>query len=274
MWVLPKVVGLSGVPFSWKRRAQALLLNLGAESWLSHKSAAVLHQLRGSKESDVIEATVRYGRSVRVDGTPWVRVHRSRLPVGSDVATVDGLRATSVERTLLDLATTGATGWSSDTVSDALRKNFTTWERLRATADGPGHVVGRHRLDRVLASLDPATANARSKPEWEIRQILIAHGLPEPVLNHEIQTDGGALRFEIDLAWPDYLVGFEYDSDEHHSTPSEIRRDRLRHRRIQQLGWDLRHLSSSDFRTPKRLTDEVADALLLSGWPGPWPPSM
>lgn len=263
--VLPRVYGLAGISLDWQRRGQALLLALGEPAWLSHSTAAFLHGLRGSAPALPVEATVPYGRSVRLDGTTWTHVHRTRVYEGDGATEINGLRVTSVERTLLDMASTGATGWSADCVADALRRNLTTISDLYRTIETAGRVAGRHRLRRVVAVLDPAITRARSQPEWSIRDAIVEAGLPAPILNHVIATPDGD-RFEIDLAWPKFRLGYEYDSDEYHSTPSELRRDRVRHRRIVQLGWDLRHLSSSDLRSTGQLVGEIRDALVLHGW--------
>jgi hypothetical protein len=62
-------------------------------------------------------------------------------------------------------------------------------------------------------ALDRARPRAWSRTESLIRVVLQEVGVPEPVLNHPVSA--GGRRFWIDLAWPEYGFGLEYDGDQH-----------------------------------------------------------
>lgn len=68
------------------------------------------------------------------------------------------------------------------------------------------------------------------------------YGLQEPLLNKRIAV-GKAMRevlpqpyFEIDLYWPDFAVGLEYDSSEHHSLLPSVAHDAIRRNGIEHCG--------------------------------------
>ena len=72
--------------------------------------------------------------------------------------------------------------------------------------------------------------------ETRTRLALVLHGLPPPVSQFEVVGLGH--RHHLDLAYPRYRVGVEYDGGEH-LTAERARRDLERQHRLSQLGWVL-----------------------------------
>ncbi|HEX2700274.1 MAG TPA: hypothetical protein VHM89_08755 [Acidimicrobiales bacterium] len=98
----PGVYGLVGGVHTWHRRLMVAHLDLGPESVISHRAAAVLHGFAGMRPG-APEITVPRHRG---RGGRW-RVHQSALPPTA-VRRMDHLPVTTIERTLVDLA--GVTG--------------------------------------------------------------------------------------------------------------------------------------------------------------------
>ena len=190
-------------------------------------------------------------------------IHRSRTYRGEDSCLTEGLRHTGVPRTIIDLVGTRC-GGERDLVAETLLRNLTTTGALFEALELAGRAPGTRELRAMLAAIDPSVARARSRPEARILSLLKSAGLPAPVVNHEIRNEAGRLLFELDFAYPEWMLGYEYDSDAFHSTPSQLHRDRQRDRRLAALGWDIRHLSSADLRTPRRLTREVSADIELA----------
>lgn len=88
-------------------------------------------------------------------------------------------------------------------------------------------------LPQVVALADPP---AESPMETRTRLALVLHGLPAPVSQFEVRD--GRHRHYLDLAYPEYRVGIEYDGREH-LKPEGARRDLERQHRLSQLGWVL-----------------------------------
>ncbi|MGR0221898.1 hypothetical protein [Agromyces sp. ZXT2-6] len=130
---------------------------------------------------------------------------------------------------------------------------------------------------RGAASLRAAHALARrgalSRRESLLRLDLVRADLPEPVPNHRVLDAGGALLAMIDLAYPEYLVGIEYQSDLHR-TPSRWRRDIRRIEGLADAGWVIVQATSDDVSADGGLRDSVQFAervrrrLRARGWPG------
>ncbi len=86
---------------------------------------------------------------------------------------------------------------------------------------------------------------ARSPKETEARLMICRAGLPEPELNHAVFDDKGELIAEIDLAYPDDLLGVEYEGDSHRER-ERFRRDIRRIERLQDAGWHIIRLAADD----------------------------
>lgn len=84
---------------TWHQHALAALYAAGVGAALSHRSAAVAHELQGVDDGGPIHVTVPFRRSV---SSKTISVHRTRekLPV----TIINGLAVTSLARTLVDLA--------------------------------------------------------------------------------------------------------------------------------------------------------------------------
>ena len=68
--------------------------------------------------------------------------------------------------------------------------------------------------------------------ETRIRLALVLAGLPAPVLQHPVGP------YRLDLAYPDRMLGIEYDGREH-LTPGRALRDLTRERYLGRSGWDV-----------------------------------
>lgn len=88
--------------------------------------------------------------------------------------------------------------------------------------------------------------------ESEARLVMIAGGLPAPILQHEIIDSGGRLR-RLDFAWPDAMVAAEYDSETWHTGSDALRRDREKLAAVQDLGWTVIPILADDVRRRPQL---------------------
>ena len=169
---------------------------------------------------------------------PGLRVHRGILDP-DEVTTVAGIGVTTRARTAYDLARVPSLVEAVVAV-DAL---------ATADAGAPGgaflppdvlrlrnrHLGARNsrRLPEVVALADPL---AESPMETRTRLALVLHGLPAPVSQFEVR--GAGHRHYLDLAYPRYRIGVEYDGGEH-LTPDRARADLERQHRLSTLGWTL-----------------------------------
>jgi very-short-patch-repair endonuclease len=83
--------------------------------------------------------------------------------------------------------------------------------------------------------------------------------LPEPELQVAVLTQHGTCF--LDLGWPEFRVGAEYDGREPHSSAEQFARDRRRWRGLEAAGWRVLPFSAADLRNPAGVVAEIRAAL-------------
>src|SRR5690349_24707105 len=120
-------------------------------------------------------------------------------------------------------------------VDDALCRRLTTVDAIEHTAAHARR--GVRRLRRVMDAWAGDVA-AGSPAEMRLQRQLTAWGYPTPVRQHPVHDDTGRVVGVLDPAWPDQLIGIEYDSDQWHN-PRRWKHDESRHAAVLRLGWTL-----------------------------------
>jgi very-short-patch-repair endonuclease len=220
---LPSVYVAADAPAAATRDLWVAWLWAGRQAILSHGSAARIWRLDAvAADTDRRpELWVPPARHVR---SPSVVTHRSVDPVPSRVQ--GGLRVTTPERTLVDLAPRLSDHRLERAVESARLERLVSLASLRRTVDGIGTRgrSGAGRLSRLLAYLDERPAE--SALEVAVARLLRHSRLPAAVRQHEIVV--GRSRYRLDFAWPDRRVALECDGRRHHSDAAAFRRDRAR----------------------------------------------
>lgn len=236
------------------------VLAAGPNAVLSHRDAAALHGLRPPGNHRRTHVTT----PARAQGTPKLQLHHTTvLDRRRDVAAVAGLPATSVARTLVDLAGVVPQQQLAKALEEAERQRIldvrAIEDCLRRTSarHGRGHAAITAALERL------ATTNVqftRSPLEDALLPLLDAHGLPRPATNMWIGD------MEVDACWPDHRVIAELDGWGTHSTRDAFVRDRMRTNELQTNGWlVLRFTHGQVTREP----DAVAHTIVLALRRGP-----
>lgn len=197
---------------------------------LSHEVAARALGLELPDDDGRCRLTVARNRSrVRVPG--W-EVHRSDVPEDDLLLTPEGLRITSVPRTVVDLARALPLARAVAVGDSALRQRLDLEPGLRValrSSRGSG-AAQAHRVGRLL---DP---RAGSVLESVLRVVLLEAGLPAPRTQHEIRQ-GGRLVARVDFCWPAERLVVEADGFAFHSDRAAYRKDRERLNELALLGW-------------------------------------
>lgn len=192
-----------------------------------------------------------------------LRGHARRVPDG-DVQATDGLRHSSPERLMCELATTLTLPYLVAAGDHLLagRTPQTTVSRL-LNRTRAGDRLGRTRLLRdALPLLDE---RAESPTESIVRTHLILAGLPRPEANLVVVARTAtepAIR--VDLAYTDRMVAVEYQGD-YHRDREQWRRDMARRARLEDLGWSVVELTGADLADPGAIIHRVRRALTRAG---------
>lgn len=142
-----------------------------------------------------------------------------------DVVEIHGLRVTSPLRTAWDLGRTRFVERSLAAMDQMLRLGQFSKEQLVA---GVPRFRGMRWVITLRATVPYVDGRAESPPESVLRLRWLQAHLPEPVPQLEVYDDLGTFLARLDIANPQLFLGAEYDGDEWHSTPDQLRHDRQR----------------------------------------------
>jgi len=206
-----------------RARIGAALMSAGDHLVVTRESAAALHGF-GVLDTSTVHLAGASEETAR--SQHGLQIHGLVLGQG-DVVDVDGMWATTPERTVVELARIVRRIDALPVVDAALRAGACTpeslAEQLRQQAGLRGIVQARDivRLGNPLAE---------SAMESRTRLRILDAGLPEP----ELQIEVGGYR--LDLGWREYRVGVEYDGIDHLDRPRQ-RTDLERRNNLARLDW-------------------------------------
>jgi very-short-patch-repair endonuclease len=254
------VYRLIGAPTPWEQRLLAPILGAGAEATVvaSHHAAAALHGIPGFGRG-VPELTATRGYNLR---RPGARIHSNNDLERARIVLVDGIPVTDVSRTILDLGRTVGDARLLRSIEWGRRTEQTSWSSLVS-------VLARHarrgrpgiqRLRRVIA----ANAHREEISDTDFELLLLAllteHGLPEPVLHHNVYEEGRFVA-EVDLAYPDDMIAIEADGGVH-LDPDVREQDLPRQNDLVLVGWTVLRFTWKRYTNrPEHIVSEVRAAL-------------
>jgi very-short-patch-repair endonuclease len=201
------------MPLVWPA---AVLLSLGPNSYLSHRSAAAVWGLAAADNSTIDVTVVGVNRRAR----STVRLHRIKHLHPTDASTHSNLRVTSPARALIDFAAQATSSELLDAFGDARAKRLLTDAALdaalrRAPTNHPGAAI-------VKAVLREGGSYDRSEAERIVRQLCRKAELQQPIVNQLIHG------FRADFTWPHANLILEVDGYQTHGSRLAFENDRRR----------------------------------------------
>lgn len=137
------------------------------------------------------------------------KVHVHRLPLDErEIVEVDGIRVTSVARTVHDIARSVAFEHAVVVADAALARRLVDGETLRVAQDRAAGWPGGPAARRALAFAD---GRSESVGESRSRVAFQVAGLPPPVPQWEVRSRDGRLVGRVDFGWPDLWTVGEFD---------------------------------------------------------------
>ena len=181
--------------------ARAVTLMRERRLVLSHRTAAIAWNLPllGDPPDDVHVIAWRTNGGRSDD-----RLVRHCLDIPPETVVLDGLEATTLARTVVDVARTSRFA-EGVMVADAALARGARHDDLVAELPEPGH-RGVRRAREVVAFADARSGS----PVESLSRVSIAEaGLPAPELQHEFWDRDG--RMDVDFWWPRFGVIGEFD---------------------------------------------------------------
>lgn len=128
---------------------------------------------------------------------------------------------------------------------------------LNATGASAGSVTavaeryaGARGIRTLRRTLDLVDAGSESPQETRLRLLLVGAGLPRPVT--QIPVEHGGKRRRIDMGWPQWRVGVEYDGEQHFTDAKGYADDIDRLEFLADQGWVIVRVSARQLRYERR----------------------
>jgi hypothetical protein len=220
-----------GAHDEWHQRLVVALAKCGPTAVASHRSAAALHRLDGfgTGPLDLIVAPTVQRRSASATVRRMVLASSERCKVGI-------VPATTPARTIVDLGSIVDEGTLIRALDSAERDGRVRRQVLVECLERSQRRRGTAVLRRVLGRREAIGQTPQSVLERDMLDLLVAHGLPEPICQHAVRrADGREAR--LDLAYPASHLAIEVDGNEAHATPARRRADNVRSNHLP--GWRL-----------------------------------
>lgn len=212
---------------SRRGRWMAAVLACGPRAALSHAAAAALWELRPSSATriDVIVPTTG-GRA-----RSGLRVHRTPTLRPGETTARDGIRVTTVARTLLDLASSLPRRGLERALDQAEVLELFDLRELRAVAEAHAGERGAARLARALEHHTAGTTLTRSALEERLLAVVQSAGLERP------RGNAWVAGLEVDFLFAARRLVVEVDGYRYHRTRSAFERDRERDAILARAGY-------------------------------------
>jgi hypothetical protein len=260
--VYPGVYAPRGVELSAVERAKA--------AWLWSRRNGVLAGL---------SASAALGAKWVEPGLPAELVHSNqRKPALLTVRTdrldpgethpIAGMTVTTAARTAFDIGRRLGLEEGVQRIDALMNATDVKVNEIQAIADRHPGVRG---LRQVRATLDLVDGGAESPYESLTRLLLVQAGFPRPQTQIPVFDEYGFVIARIDMGWPEYLVGVDFEGAHHWTNPKQRTWDVERLAKLQELGWtDIRLTSGMLHRTPQVFLARVGATLISRGCPKTW----
>jgi hypothetical protein len=245
--VLPGVYATNTGTLTRDQRAMAALLHAGPRGVITGREAVERHNLRcvGLNEIDVVVPS-----RTRVLSKDFAHVIRTvRMP--EEIYSTGKIRFAGLTRAVADAAR-GMPRLSDvrAVVAEAVQRGRCDVASLiKELNDGP--TAGSALLRQALSEI---TVGIRSAAEADLKGIIDASDLEEPMYNPELYAWDGTFIGIPDAWWGRAGVAAEVDSLQYHAKPDDYEKTVARHNRMQREDINLLHFLP---RTLKRNRDVV-----------------
>jgi len=239
-------------------RCTAAVLAVDVEATVTHRSALERHRVLPEDDGAPVHlTTTRHHRSRR-----GIVVHQA--PLGpTEVVRVDGLRVTSLVRSLIDAAGTEPGAIITAAVREAEFLRVLDCAALAACASGRR---GGALLRRLARERLPIDGELRERLERRFARFLLEWRFPPAEVNRRVRLRGPAETILLDAVWWEAGLAVELDGRQAHATAHAFDEDRRRDRRVAvQFGLQVVRVTWKHLHTEPAALDADLKALYARG---------
>lgn len=233
------VYSAAGVDLTALDRARAAWLWSGRAATLSGHSAAAMLGAKWIPD----DAPVELARTRR-PGAPGIRIHSGKIR-DEELCHIDGISCTTVARTAYDLGRRLRLESGVIRIDDLL--NATKHDRAEVYSLAKRY-PGARGIRQLRETLDYVDAGAESPQETRLRLLLVRSGIRRPVTQIPVMNEWGVVVRRIDMGWPEWKVGAEYDGEQHWRDPEIYAGDIERLEFLAAKGWLIVRVSARQLR--------------------------
>lgn len=195
-----------------------------------------------------------------------------------DIVRLDGVRVTTVARTLFDIARSADPGVSVAMADTALRRAMVTPSELTHVLAAN---VGRPGVRRARRILEFGDGRSESVGESLTRVLLRRLGLPRPELQVDLTSPDGRFVARVDFLFDEFGTALEFDGKVKYekflrsgeSASDVVYREKLREDAIRSLGIGMVRMVWSDLGDGERVLERCVAAFERQGHVG-WRPEV
>jgi len=260
--VYPGVWVPRGVELSADQRARAAWLWSGRRGVLAGLSASAM---LGAKwiEPDAPAQLVHTNRR----SPPMIIVHTDAL-LPQETQVICGMPATTPARTAFDLGRRLGRRQGVQRIDALMNATDVKVDDIEAVVRRHPGVRGLRQLHKTLELVD---GGAESPYESLTRLLLMRAGFPRPQTQVSVYDDYGFVVARIDVGWPQWRVGVDFEGAHHWTDPRQRAWDVERYAKLADLGWiDVRLTARTLHNNPRLFLSRVGDALIRRGCPKTW----
>ena len=249
--VFPGVFAVGHHEMTPARLAMAAALACGEVAGVGRRSAAAVWRITEDGWPAIPQVTA--ARTSWRRGPRGIDLIPSRTLTAAELIVVEGVKVTTLPRTIADNAAFETDRGTRTLVRHAQREHKLGLDALLAYADAHPPTSYRHaRIKRALGPYVKASALTDSEREALVMEICAAHGIPLP------RTQEWILGYRVDFVWPSLRLILEVDDRWSHDNPFRFVEDRVRDRRLQAAGYVvIRFAVAEVLRSPAGVAQEI-----------------
>jgi very-short-patch-repair endonuclease len=223
----------AGMKLDAADRAEAAWLWSRRRATLVGHSAAAMHGTRWLPDDAPAELA-----HANHPSPPGIVIHRGAL-ANDEICLVQSIDCTTPARSAYDIGRRVSGDTAIVRIDALLNATRCTVAEVELIAN---RYPGARGLRRLRTALDLVDGGAESPKETELRLLLVRDGLPRPVTQIQV----GKRR--VDMGWPEWKVGVEYDGEQHWTDPAKHADDIARLEFLASQGWIIVRVSARQLR--------------------------